>query len=98
MNGEVANDSEPFDVSDDIETDDEVGLSFVSDDEDFDDNIGDISVEINVDELIAKIEAKNGGESQRRREVRRRLEELRERRDAEKDIDITFNLNFDDER
>lgn len=70
---------------------------YVDDDDDSDDNVGDISVEINVDELVAKLEATDTDDVVRRREIRRRLEELREMREAEKDIDSTYNFNLDDD-
>ena len=39
------------------------------------DNVGDVSVEINVEELIADIENENDEDAARKKEVRRRLEE-----------------------
>jgi hypothetical protein len=62
-----------------------------------DDNIGDISVEINVEELVAKLEATDSDDVARRREIRRRLEELEDMRRANEDLDSTFNFNLDDE-
>ena len=55
------------------------------------DNVGDASVEINVEELIADIEKSNDEVSARKKEVRRRLEELAE----SKDLDDTFAIEFD---
>jgi hypothetical protein len=69
-----------------------------SDDEESDsDNVGDVSVEINVESLIAEIELEHDDEAARRREVRRRLEEIREQRDALKDIEDTFTMYLDDD-
>ena len=60
-------------------------------------NVGDISVEINVEELVAKLEATGEGDGDRQREIRKRLSELEEqRRDAE-NLDSTYNINLDDE-
>ena len=60
-------------------------------------NVGDISVEINVEELVAKLEATGEGDVDRQREIRKRLGELEEqRRDAE-NLDSTYNINLDDE-
>jgi hypothetical protein len=64
---------------------------------DDDDNIGDISVEINVEELVAKLEATNRDDVAHKREIRRRLEELEEMRRASKDLDSTFNFDLDDD-
>ncbi|MDX1481328.1 MAG: hypothetical protein R3315_06625 [Woeseiaceae bacterium] len=81
---------------DDVEDDDDLELMGDEDDEDTD-NIGDLSVEINVDELVAKIEGRDSDEAKRRREIRRRLEEIREQREAERELDNTFNFNLDDD-
>jgi len=40
------------------------------------DNVGDVSVEINVEELVAKIEAEEDKDAARKKEIRRRLEEV----------------------
>ncbi|MDX1517266.1 MAG: hypothetical protein R3288_10525 [Woeseiaceae bacterium] len=61
------------------------------------DNVGDLSVELNVEELVAKLEATDSDDLARRREIKRRIEELREQREAMKDLDSTYNFNFDDE-
>ena len=80
---------------DDIENDD------LDDDEDVedidDDNVGDISVEINVEELVAKLEATDSDDVLRKRQIRKRLEDLEELRRADKDLDSTFNFDLDDE-
>ena len=60
------------------------------------DTLVDISAEINVEELVAMLEASTDpAEAAHRREVRKRLEELREQRDI--DLDSTFNFNLDDD-
>jgi hypothetical protein len=84
------------DDEDEDQTDD--FLDDEADDEDEDsDNVGDVSVEINVESLIAEIELEHDDEAARRREVRRRLEEIREQRDALKDIEDTFTMYLDDD-
>ena len=85
MNGEIIDNEELDDVAEDIEPDD-----------DNIDNVGDISVEINVDELVAKIEADDDDDA-RKKEIHRRMEELNEQRKVEKDVDSTFNFNMDDD-
>ncbi len=59
------------------------------------DNIGDLSVELNVEELVAMLEESDSEDVQQKAEIRRRLEELRERKDAE--LESTFNFNLDDD-
>ena len=85
MNGEVIDNEELDDVAEDVELDD-VDVA----------NVGDISVEINVDELVAKIEADDDDDA-KKKEIHRRMEELNEQRKTEKDIDSTFNFNLDDD-
>jgi len=95
MIGDMGNIREPDEIDDDIEDDEDD--SYVAEDEDDTDNIGDISVEINVDELVAKLEATNSDDIARKREIRRRLEELEEKRRSNDDLDSTYNFNLDDE-
>jgi hypothetical protein len=61
------------------------------------DNVGDISVEINVEELVAKLEATDDDDVDRKREIHKRLEELSDRRKDNEDLDSTYNFNLDDE-
>lgn len=62
-----------------------------------DDDVSDQTAEINVDELVAKIDSTDKEDIQHRREVRRRLEEIREAREAAAELDSTFNFNLDDD-
>ena len=55
------------------------------------DNVGDASVEINVEELVATIEQEGDEVSSRKKEVRRRLEELAE----EGSLEDTYAVEFD---
>jgi hypothetical protein len=57
------------------------------------DNVGDVSVEINVEELIAEIESSATSEAARKKEVRRRLEEIREQKEAMRELEDTFSLD-----
>jgi hypothetical protein len=61
------------------------------------DNIGDVSVEINVEELIAEFERSQDDEAARKKEIRRRLEEIREQREAMKELEDTFSGDFGDD-
>jgi hypothetical protein len=60
------------------------------------DNVGDLSVEINVDELVAKIEANDDAEAREKLEARRKLDALAEQRKAEEDLGDTYNINLDE--
>lgn len=94
MNSEV--EKEVFDVedSDDDERDDLEDVDDLSDDDDeSNDNVGDVSVEINVEELVASIEKENDQDAARRKAIRLRLEELAE----ERSLEDTFAIEFGDE-
>ncbi len=88
-------DDDEDDVEGDESSDDTVVIA--ADDDDDNDNIGDLSVELNIEDLVAKLEATDSEDIARRRQIKRRLEELREERDAMRDLDSTYNFNFDDE-
>lgn len=93
MAGDNVDESEDLD---DLETEDDED-TFVSDSDDDDDVDIDMSAEINVDELVAKIEKQNLSDIERKKQVRRRLEELQEARMAARDLDSTYNFNLDDD-
>ena len=57
------------------------------------DNVGDVSVEINVEELIADIEGADDKDAARKKEIRRRLEEHAE----EMSFEDTFAIDLGDE-
>lgn len=78
-------------LSSDESVDDDPGDTVVLSDTDYTDNVGDISVEINVEELVAKFEATDASDIARRKEIRRRLEELQE----EKNFEDTYAIDFD---
>jgi len=86
---------------DDLDDDplDDDALDEDSDDDDAPDFGGDtlvdIAGELDVDDLVAKLDATDPKEIARRRAVRRRLEELREQR--MQDLDSTFDFNLDDD-
>lgn len=97
--GMTEDDEEIADVDDDVELDDD------SDDEDTvvfstqkdSDNVGDVSVEINVEELIAEFESLQNSDAARKKEIRRRLEEIREQREAMKELEDTFSFDLNDD-
>ena len=86
-------DKDPIaDIDDDLDDDD------VEDtDVDIDDDDDGETAEINVDELVAKIDSTDKADIEHRRAVRRRLEEIREAREAAAELDSTFNFNLDDD-
>ena len=57
------------------------------------DNVGDVSVEINVEELIADIESENDEDAARKKEIRRRLEEVAE----EQSLEDTYAIDLSDD-
>jgi hypothetical protein len=59
------------------------------------DNVGDLSVEINVEELVAKVESAGSGETDKDREIRKKLDEVQAKRNNE--LDSTYNFNLDDD-
>ena len=84
-------------ADDDLADDDTLTETVVlsADDDDDDDAIGDSTVEMDIERLVAKLEASDKEDVHRRAEIRHRLEELRELREQE--LDNTFNFNFDDD-
>lgn len=87
-------DDDAFDDDDfDDDSDDSDDTTVVLDETGaFTDNVGDVSVEINVEELIAELEACEDRDAARKKEIRRRLEELAE----EKNLEDTYAIDFDD--
>jgi len=59
------------------------------------DNVGDLSVEINVEELVAKIESDDTDQSGKDQDIRRKLDEMETKR--KKELDSTYNFNLDDD-
>ena len=89
MNSEVGNESgDTESVVDDEESVETVVLS----EPQITDNVGDVSVEINVEELIADIESENDEDAARKKEVRRRLEDMAE----EKSFEDTYAIDLKD--
>jgi hypothetical protein len=99
MIGEIK-DKHPVDeLDDDVkqEEDEDSGEDLSADELDDEVNVGDMSIEINIEELVAKLEATADDDVDRKRDIRKRLGELEEqRRDAE-NLDSTYNFNLDDE-
>ena len=96
-------DEEVVAEDDDLDLEDEDGVDAGDVDADDDtiaystaknsDNVGDVSVEINVEELIAEFESSAHSDAARKKEVRRRLEEIREQKEAMREIEDTFSFD-----
>ncbi len=97
MNGETSDSKEEDELDDDVVPDDASETIVLSEIAEEDDNVGDLSVEINVDELVASIEAGDANGDAHDCEVRRRLDQLQDEQGSEKDLDSTYNFNLDDE-
>ena len=85
-------------VEDEVEldsSDDSLTATVVMSDDDGDDIVGDSTIDMDIDKLVAKLEASDKEDVHRRAEIRRRLEDLREQRQQE--LDNTFNFNLDDD-
>jgi hypothetical protein len=96
MNGEVDKVNDEIDVEDDdeenVSPDDTVVIT--EDLSDIDDE-GETTAELDVEELVAKIDKDVDGV--RKKEVHRRLEELEEQKRVQAELDSTYNFNLDDE-
>ncbi len=63
-----------------------------------DDAVDDVqTLELNIEALVKKLDKTPEDDVDHQRRVRKRLEELREKRDAMREIDSTYNFNLDDE-
>ncbi|MBT8090926.1 MAG: hypothetical protein KJO01_12025 [Gammaproteobacteria bacterium] len=95
MNGK--NDDIDDDLDDDSSDDTLTSTVILSDDDDDDDDDvgGDTTIQMDIDRLVAKLDASDSDDVHRRAEIRRRLEDLREQRQQE--LDSTFNFNLDDD-
>lgn len=95
------NERDPEDVEEELDSEEEDDTVKVrrsgEEDDDEVDNVGDMSVEINIEELVSKLDATDDDDVARRRAIKRRIEELREIRDAERDLESTYNFDFDDD-
>ena len=92
MNGENDEiDETPIDES----SDESLTATVVITEDDVEDVSGDTTIEMDIERLVAKLDASDSEDVHRRAEIRRRLEELREQR--ERELDSTFNFNLDED-
>ncbi len=92
--GKLDGDASAESDADDLESDDFEATIVMNTDDD-DDVDPDTSAEINIEELVAKFEAAESDDVERKRAIRRRLEQLAEERDI--DLDSTYNFNLADD-
>ena len=85
-------DEDLVDDFDDDEVDEMPEETVVLTDTQITDNVGDVSVELNVEELIAEVEAEKDQDAARKKEIRLRLEELAE----SKNFEDTYAFDLDD--
>jgi predicted FMN-binding regulatory protein PaiB len=71
----------------------EPGETAVLPEAEFTDNVGDVSVEINIEELVAKVEAEQSKDASAKKAIRQRLEEIEE----DKGFESTYAIEFDNE-
>ena len=81
------------DIEDEVDTDDDTDESVLLDssDEGFIDTV----VEASLEDLVARMDMTDAEEAARRRQIRKRLEEIRELKAL--DLDSTFDFNLDDD-
>lgn len=96
MNGEVGNENKEVEVDED-EVDSFEETIVLSEDADDIDTVGDFTGEIDVEKLVAKVEAGEVDAAEEEKEVHRRLLELEEKRLTEKELDSTYNFNLDED-
>jgi hypothetical protein len=78
-------------VIDEVVDEEVVTETVVLTETDITDNVGDVSVEINVEELVAEVEAEHDDDAARKHAVRKRLEEIAE----DQSFEETYAIEFD---
>jgi hypothetical protein len=96
VNGEVGEQEKVVEVDDDIISDEFSAETVVLVDV-ADDDVSDFSAELDVSQMVAKLEATDGADIEQKREIHRRLEDIQDQRETEKNIDSTFNFNIDED-
>ena len=96
MNGEIGDADKAVVVEDDVVSNEFSEDTVVLDDV-LDDDPDDFSAELDVSQLVAKLDSSEDDETARKREIHRRLEELNDQKETEKNIDSTFNFNMDED-
>ena len=89
MNG----DDTDKDIDDEVETSDDTDENVILDSSD--DGFVDTIVEASLEDLVSRMDLTDAEEAARRRQIRKRLEEIRELKAL--DLDSTFDFNLDDD-
>ena len=99
MNGDVDNgDKENAVDEDELElVDSSEDTVVLSEDAADIDTVGDFTGEIAVEKLVARIESGAVDAEENEKEVHRRIEEVKEQRKDEAELDSTFNFNLDED-
>jgi hypothetical protein len=99
MNGDVENGDKENAVDEDelelVESSEETVV--LSEDAADIDTVGDFTGEIDVEKLVAEVEAGEVDAEEKEKEVHRRIEELNEQRKIDAELDSTFNFNLDED-
>jgi predicted FMN-binding regulatory protein PaiB len=61
------------------------------------DNVGDVSVEINVEELVAELESSQDDDADKKLEIKKRLDAIQEEKVASEEFEDTYNIDLNDE-
>ena len=93
MQGKQKDKEEDVELDEDLASEENVDETVVLTETEFTDNVGDVSVEINVEELVAKVEAEQDDGAKRKKEIRQKLEEIAE----EKGFEETYAIEYDDD-
>ena len=93
MQGKQKDKEEDVELDEDLASEEIVDETVVLTETEFTDNVGDVSVEINVEELVAKVEAEQDDDAKRKKEIRQKLEEIAE----EKGFEETYAIEYDDD-
>ena len=89
-------DNEKEDVNlDGASSEETLAETVVMSDDDGDTAVGDSTVEMDIERLVAKLEASDSDDVHRRAEMRHKLEELQELHEQE--MNSTFNISLDDD-
>ena len=93
MQGKQKDKEEDVELDEDLASEENVDETVVLTETEFTDNVGDVSVEINVEELVAKVEAEQDDGAKRKKEIRQKLEDIAE----EKGFEETYAIEYDDD-
>ena len=94
MSGEDSNDKE---LDDDAGIIDDPEATVVLTEDDVDDSLGDTSVELNVDALVAKIENVDSEELAQKRTAKKRLDQVQEQLDKDDQFGSTYAFDLDED-